>query len=450
MGVSGEFGWRRGVWALVAIALAWAAPNANADSLEGAKAIHLVSDQRLDQRLHELTLETPALSGQTGVRVLLPDGYDRHPNRRYPVLYLLHGGVDDFRSWTDKGDAEAITADADLIVVMPDSGPTMGYVDWFNGGAFGPPAWETYHVDELVPWIDSTYRTVASREGRAIAGLSMGGGGAMHYAAKHPDTFVYAAGYSPAVNLRDPALIALNQAGLGTDGTPSPAYGPYATEEVRWHGENPLDLAENLRGMTLALRTGNGMPGGEFGGTGDPIEESVHRMAVDMDARLDELGIEHVFEDYGNGSHAWPYWQDDLRTELPLVMSTFAHPPPAPNRFNFVSIDATYEAFDWSVKLDRLATEFSRLQVDGARRFGLSGSGEAVIRTPATLHTGRAYQVTVRRDGQLERTTARANQRGRLRIAITLGPSNPDQQYTPEAQLNGTDVFRTRVRIAPR
>jgi S-formylglutathione hydrolase FrmB len=441
--------WRKGLWALAAIALVWAAPAAHADSLEGAKAIHLVSDQQLDPRLHELTLETPALSGPSGVRVLLPDGYDSHPNRRYPVLYLLHGAVDDYRSWTDKGDAEAITAKSGLIVVMPDSGPTLGYVNWFNRGSFGPPAWETYHVDELIPWIDRRYRTIATREGRAIAGLSMGGGGAMHYAADHPDLFVYAAGYSPAVNLRDPTLIALNQAGVGADGTPSPAYGPYATEEVRWHGENPLDLSENLRGMRLALRTGNGMPGGEFGGSGDPIEQSVHRMAVDMDARLTELGIDHVFEDYGNGSHAWPYWQKDLRTDLPLLMATFADPPAPPTRFNYDSIEDRYEDYGWRVRVARLADEFSRLEVRNGTRFALSGSGDATVSTPPKLKSGETYLVKLRGPNDSDRLTLRADRQGSLRIPLVLGPANPDQEYSPAAQATGTNVFTTRVRIKP-
>ena len=108
------------------------------------------------------------------------------PQARLPGPLPAHGAVDDYRSWSDKGDVEAITAGSDLIVVMPDSGAFQGYVDWFNAGRFGPPAWETYHVGELIPWIDANYRTLASRRGRAIAGLSMGGGGAMHYAAKHP------------------------------------------------------------------------------------------------------------------------------------------------------------------------------------------------------------------------------------------------------------------------
>ena len=332
---------------------------------------------------------------------------------------------------------------------MPDSGDFQGYVDWFNDGRFGAPAWETYHVDELIPWIDDRYRTLAARRGRAIAGLSMGGGGAMHYAAKHPGLFVFAAGYSPAVNIRDPSLIALNQAVPGPDGTPSPAYGPYATEEVRWRGENPLDLAENLRGMTLSLRTGNGQPGGEFGGSGDPIEESVHRMAIAMHERLDELGIAHAFEDYGAGSHAWPYWQRDLRLDLPTIMDAFADPPPPPRRFSFLSIDPTYEDYGWRVRIDPPRAGVQPPAGDEPQALpALRQRHRAWSARPPRLRPDHDFLVTLRSpEGSRRQLTLRSRRNGTLRIPLSLGPPNPDQQYTPEAQVNGTDVFTKRVLI---
>ena len=433
---------------LACVLLPFISADADDAAASGADAIELVSDERLTPRLHELTLSTPEVAEDTGVRVLLPEGYAAHPKRDYPVLYLLHGAVDDYRSWSDKGDVEAITAGSELIVVMPDSGAFQGYVDWFNAGRFGPPAWETYHVGELIPWIDDNYRTLAARRGRAIAGLSMGGGGAMHYAAKHPGTFVFAAGYSPAVDIRDPSLIALNQAVPGPDGTPSPAYGPYATEEIRWHGENPLDLAENLRGMTLSLRTGNGQPGGEFGGSGDPIEESVHRMATAMHERLDELGIAHTFEDYGAGSHDWPYWQRDLRLDLPSLMETFADPPRPPRRFSFLSIDPTYADYGWRVRMIRPELELSRLRVTSRKRFRLSGSGTGVVRTPPRLRPDHDFLVTLRGpESPRRQLILHSRHNGTLRIPLSLGIPNPDQQFTPEAEVNGTNVFTKRVRI---
>ncbi len=438
------------VVAACAAALATPASGA-APAPTGADAITLLSSTRIDPRLVELTLQTPAVDRPTSVRVLLPDGYDSHPGRSYPVLYLLHGGADDYRSWTDKGAAEAITAGADLIVVMPDSGPLQGYTDWYNGGQFGPPAWETYHVGQLIPWIDERFRTVAKRRGRAIAGLSMGGGGAIQYAARHPDLFVHAAGFSPAVDLTDPALIALNQLGPASpDGSNSPAYGPYATQEVRWRGENPVDLAENLRGLDVSLRTGNGQPGAGSGAGVDVIEAAVERMAVALHGRLDGLGIDHVFDDYGPGTHTWPFWQRDLRLELPLIERSFAKPPPRPRRFSFAAIEPAYSAYDWKVRIRRPALEFSRLLVEGKRRFALSGSGTAVVRTPARFEPREAYRVTLRGGPGERARTLRARRSGRLRIPIDLGAPNQFQQYTAEARAAGTAVYTTRVRIRGR
>jgi S-formylglutathione hydrolase FrmB len=221
----------------------------------------------LGPRLEALTFRTHAVAGVTGVRVLLPAGYAHRHRRRYPVLYLLHGALDGFTSWTVKGAAQELTAPYPLIVVMPDSGTSGGYTNWWNGGRGGPPEWETYHIDELIPWIDAHYRTRSSRSGRAVGGVSMGGFGAISYAARHPDLFRAAVSFSGALDTNNPLDIAV---------TPTAVFGPRATEEVIWRGHNPLDLAGNLRGVKLMLWTGNGQPGGPFGG-GDIVEEVIHQ-----------------------------------------------------------------------------------------------------------------------------------------------------------------------------
>src|SRR5205085_11591349 len=123
----------------------------------------LVKREQLDPRLQELTFTTPALASPTHVRVLLPTGYEKSGHTRYPVLYLLHGALDDYKSWTGKGDAEAITRGARLIVVMPDAGQEGNYTDWYNDGAFGQPMWERWHIGQLLPWIDAHYPTIAKR-----------------------------------------------------------------------------------------------------------------------------------------------------------------------------------------------------------------------------------------------------------------------------------------------
>jgi len=105
----------------VAVAACLLAPVARAD-----QGISVVASQRLDGRLTDLTLSTPALSSPRHVRVLVPAGYAGHPDARYPVLYLLHGALADWRSWTDAGDAERITAGLNAIVVMPEGGTAAG------------------------------------------------------------------------------------------------------------------------------------------------------------------------------------------------------------------------------------------------------------------------------------------------------------------------------------
>src|SRR4051812_9458635 len=157
-------------------------------------------------RLDQLTFSSPALERTTKVRVLHPAGFDPATDR-LPVLWLLHGGFGGFKDWTTTGDAEALTAGLDLLVVMPDTGPGGWYSDWKDPATSqGPMRWETFHIRELYPWIHAHYGGRADRSGNAIAGLSMGGFGAMHDASRHPDLFSFAASFSGAVDLLNPGV----------------------------------------------------------------------------------------------------------------------------------------------------------------------------------------------------------------------------------------------------
>jgi diacylglycerol O-acyltransferase / trehalose O-mycolyltransferase len=89
---------------------------------------------RLSQRLTEFVLASGALRAPVRARVLLPAGYAESPGRRFPVLYLMHGGFGRASDWTERGDAERITAGAPLIVVMPGCGNGGWCTDWHNGG----------------------------------------------------------------------------------------------------------------------------------------------------------------------------------------------------------------------------------------------------------------------------------------------------------------------------
>ncbi|MFA5891576.1 MAG: alpha/beta hydrolase-fold protein [Actinomycetota bacterium] len=119
--------------------------------------------------------------GDVPVNVVLPDGYDSGP-LRYPVIYLLHGYSENENTWLDMGNLAAFAADKQAIFVTPGGDPDGWYSDWRNGAN----KWESFHIGTLIPYIDTHYRTIGARAGRAIAGLSMGGFGSMSYAARHP------------------------------------------------------------------------------------------------------------------------------------------------------------------------------------------------------------------------------------------------------------------------
>src|SRR5581483_2879009 len=146
----------------------------------------VLSVKRIDPRLLELSVSTTALPKPANVRVLLPSAYAAHPKRRYPVFYLFHGTSGGASDWTTVGGAEQTTAGKPLIVVMPDIGINRDGGGWCTNWPDGAYHWETFHITQLVPWVDANLRTVRSRGGRAIAGLSQGGFCSMSYAARYP------------------------------------------------------------------------------------------------------------------------------------------------------------------------------------------------------------------------------------------------------------------------
>lgn len=464
---------RRSLLALVAALIAGAVAAATADAsatvrFDRSHGLRVLSEQRLDSRLVALTVATPALDGAAGnpavhgpahVRILLPAGYATHPRRRYPVLYLLHGTSGGAADWTEFGRAEQTTAGRPLIVVMPDialDGTGGGWcTDWFNGGAYGPPEWETFHIDQLIPWIDANLRTIASRDGRAIAGLSQGGFCSMSYAARHPDLFIAALSFSGAPDIAYdmatwvPSTAIINATETGLDHVPANSmFGPRTSEEINWADHDPATLAGNLRGIDLQLYTGNGQPGPLDTPPINPgaaaIETLVHADTLAFHDRLERLGIGSYFDDYGPGTHSWPYWARDLRQSIARVMADFTHPPAPSPKITYTIADARYSVFGWSVAMHRGAEEFSTLGDAWARGFKISGSGSATVQTPSFYRPRSRYRVTLRGRRIDRAEIVAAGPDGRLRIEVPLGPSNRHQEYTAAGR---TAVYTTAVRI---
>ncbi len=434
------------------------AQSASAVSFRSGHGLTVVSSQTLDSRLSAVTVRTAALPGAANIRILLPSDYAAHPHRRYPVFYLLDGTSGHASDWTTAGGAERTTAGRELIVVMPDISLNGDGGGWCTNWPDGLYRWETFHIDQLIPWIDANLRTIAARAGRAIAGLSQGGFCSMSYAARHPDLFATALSYSGAPDIAYDTQAQLlvtpiiNATEVGLDGVPANSmFGPRTTNEINWAAHDPTTLAENLRGMNLLMYTGNGQPGPLDSGVPNPeamgIEWGVHQLTILFHNRLDALGIPNYMDDYGPGTHSWPYWARDLQESIGTIMSDFAHPPPAPARITYTSADPTYSAFGWQVATHRTVREFSTLADAGRSGFTLEGSGTATVTTPALYRPRRRYAID---DGHGHEVTVRASRRGQLTVSVFLGPSNTVQEYPADGPPIGTQIYSTHVTIAPK
>ncbi len=389
----------------------------------------MLAERSIDERLTELTLQSPALHRATTVRVLTPAGFD--PNRDHlPVLWLLHGGFGSAADWTTIGAAEALTAELPLIVVMPDAGIGSWYADWLRPTSEGPQRWETYHVRELVPFIEQRYSTRTDRGGHAIAGVSMGGFGAMHDAARHPDVFGFAASFSGAVDLFEPALTAtVAISPLAHGGLPGDIFGDPLLDRARWRAHNPVDLAANLATVAVELHTGNGQPGGPHGAGGlDSAERSASAATATLHGRLGALGIDHVYDAYGPGGHNWDYFRDELASTLPGVMAATARPSAAPTTVDHLAYESTFSVWGFDVSLNRSSLEATVLSVrpDG---FGLSGSGAGVVTTPPSYSPGEAVLATSTTVGGPTTTvTLLADPAGRVAVPVDLGKADSGEQ----------------------
>lgn len=147
-----------------------------------------VRDEKLESRLMSRTMP---------YRIILPGDYDstQSASRRYPVIYLLHGLTGHYNNWTDLTKLKDYASFPTAIIVTPEGGDGW-YTDSVSKAS---EKWESYIVQELIPEVDKRFRTNTGRNQRAIAGLSMGGFGALKFGLKYPDKFVLAGSFSGAL-----------------------------------------------------------------------------------------------------------------------------------------------------------------------------------------------------------------------------------------------------------
>jgi enterochelin esterase family protein len=232
------------------------------------------------------------------LNVYVPPDYDQARNRRYPVLYLLHGFANDHHSWHRYGRANDILdnllarkAVAPFIVVMPlgyggahVNGDGNGIAPGGSGTFRGDPAlYERDLLEDVIPMIDRKFRTIADRKHRAIVGFSMGGGQAGRYGLRHLDTF---------------SAVGIMSAGLGGGGT---AAAPGA-DPVAALAADPAKANKDIDLLWVACGK----------------EDAAMKGAAALHEALTKAGIEHTFLET-DGAHHWRVWRRYLRDLAPLL-----------------------------------------------------------------------------------------------------------------------------------
>jgi enterochelin esterase-like enzyme len=257
----------------------------------------------------DLSLPSKILKGNRKYAVYLPPDYETS-QRRYPVLYLLHGGGDDQTGWVQFGevlniaDREILAGRATpMIIVMPDANTgTRGYFNDLKGEW----RYEDFFFEEFMPFVEKTYRIKGEKRYRAVAGLSMGGGGSFMYALHHPELFSSACPLSAStgpVSL-DAAKAWLEQRNIkGTD----------EQIEAYYKKHSALALVEAIPDdQKKAVRWYIDCGDDDFLYEGNSL--------IHIAMRKKEIPHEFRIHD---GGHTWTYWRNALPTVLAFVSDTF-------------------------------------------------------------------------------------------------------------------------------
>lgn len=239
-----------------------------------------------------------ALQRMCACTVLLPEA--AAGSGPFPALYLLHGLSDDHTVWTRRTRLESYVAGRPLIVVMPDGG--RGFYTDSRANPRG--AYETFLLRDLIPFVDRTFRTRAERAGRALAGLSMGGYGAVKLALKHPELFCAAVSHSGALRNLDEMLPSAENDEWTRE------FRPLFGEHMTGGPDDVYALAERAHRLPPerwpALRLDCG--------TEDFLLEPNRR----FHAHLDMLGFPHQYAEHP-GAHDWDYWDRHVRDTLDFL-----------------------------------------------------------------------------------------------------------------------------------
>jgi len=262
--------------------------------------------------MESLVFESDKVSYPVEYSVYLPPDYDLS-ERSYPVLYLLHGYSDDETGWIQFGEANYIAdrgiANGDFppcIIVMPDGGVT-----WYINSYDGSDPWEDMFIEEFIPFIEKQFRIRTKKEFRAVAGLSMGGNGALLLSMRHPQLFSSCVAMSSGIFTDEEVLT--NDAYERYFGN---IYGPRPQDgrvSDYWKSYSPLHLLdrvddEMLKSVRFYIDCGD--------------DDFLYKGNAALHVKMRDLGIPHEYR-VRDGGHHWGYWRTGLFDGLKFISEKF-------------------------------------------------------------------------------------------------------------------------------
>lgn len=237
--------------------------------------------------------------------VYLPASYGNE-DKKFPVLYLLHGLTDTHTAWSDKGDVEEIASKifasgkaSEMVIVMPDAGTAFD-------GYFNCEGWlyEDFFFQEFIPHIEGKFRVIGNRQHRAIAGLSMGGGGATWYAMNHSDMFSSAYAMSALMGMVENSWISQNP----TDRREIFMRSVIENSNISYVKNATDSQREDIASVRWFIDVGDD----------DFLFDNNMEFVKEM--RLRRIPYQLRVRD---GGHTWKYWQEALWIALPFISEGF-------------------------------------------------------------------------------------------------------------------------------
>ena len=263
-------------------------------------------------RVEEKTIHSEILNADRNYSVYLPAGYASNTDKKYPVLYLLHGMNGTNKDWPGRGHLQDVMDQlraagevCEMIVISPDAGGNIGEGVW--NGYFDMEGWayERFFFEEFLPAVEKEYRIKGDKASRAIAGLSMGGGGSTSYAQRHADMFCACYAMSALMHLDAPQ-----------------AQAPRDEKDKMWHltkAVNKLscvDFVNHADDKTKeALRTV-----AWYVDCGD--DDFLFECNMNLVLAMRKAGVPYQLR-VRDGGHTWEYWHSALYNALPFVSRIF-------------------------------------------------------------------------------------------------------------------------------